>query len=241
MNNFESTKAKFLDAFERFLWKRRNNLERSLLDDWVELLSSTGIKSLNFSFDPREVCDYYSPDEVVFSSLFYFHDPDYLRECCSPGPDCLAGKHCIPIGGVDCADELVYLSADPKLGIAHLHRVDDVFPASDLDAVFAEAASRLNMSLQRFVGLLRPQTNLAKFSTSRDASKWLVVEGLGSKVRYQIHLSEKWDVGERSFHSSAESEEFFFDLIRRGLAMSDLSLLDCSTHLRGRIETILNS
>jgi hypothetical protein len=240
MTDFESAKAEFLAAVEHFLWERRNGSRRGLLGDWVGLLSRTGFSSLDFSFSPRELHDHYSSDEVVFSSTFDFHDPDYLRECCSPGSDCLAGKRCIPIGGVDGADGFIYLSEDVELRIAHLHH-DDVFSASDLDAVVAEEASRLKVSLQAFVGFLRPQTKLAKLSASLDASKWLVVENVGTLVRYEIHLSEDWDVGERSFHGLPESEEFFFELIRGGCATMELSLLHCSPHIRQRIEAILSS
>jgi hypothetical protein len=238
MPDFESTKSEFAAALERLILKRGNDSDHSLLDDWIEVISPMGITALDFSFDPRALHDFYTKDEIVFSKTFYFYDAEYLRECCSPGDDCLAGKHCIPIGGVDGADEFIYVSDNLELGIASLHH-EDAFSARDLDTEVAERASRLGVSLPRFVELLAPQTSLAKFSATQDASKWMVVENLGTKVRYEINLSEKWDVGERTFGSSSESEAFFFNLIRKGCARTSLSILYCPRHLQRRIEEIL--
>jgi hypothetical protein len=238
MTDLESAKARCADACERLVRGFHVQPGPSLLDAWIELLAKTGILSHRFSFNPREMHDYYSPDEAVFSKTFDFYGPAYLRECCSPGPDCLAGKHCIPIGGVDGASEFIYISENLALGIAHLHR-DDVFSASDLDAVVTEDASRLNFPLVRFVQHLAPPTNFATLGPPHDASKWLRVEDLGTKVRYEINLSGDWNIGERSFAGPMESEEFFFDLIRQGRAVTDLTIVVCSQHLRRRIETLL--
>jgi len=238
MTDHEAAKAGFADAVGRLVRERYNQPRFGLLDDWIELLLRTGVSALNFSFDPREMDDSYSHGDVVFSQTFFFYDPVYLRECCSPGPDCLAGKHSFPIGGVDGASEFIYVPENLELGIAHLYR-EDVFSALDLDAVVAENAARLNISLQRFIQLLAPPTNLVKLAATRDASKWLVVEDLGSRVRYEINLSGSSDVGERAFHSPSESDGFFIDLIRRGCAIADLTILECPPHLRQRIESLL--
>jgi hypothetical protein len=240
MTDFESTKAEFEAELKRLITKRAHDSKHNLLDDWIEALSPTGITNLRFSFDPRELHDDYAKDEIVFSKRFSFYDADYLRQCCSPGDDCLAGKHCVPIGGVDFADEFIYISDNLKLGIAQLHR-DDVFSALDLDREVAKRASRLKVSLPRFLKILVPLTNLAILTVNRDASKWLVVENLGTKVRYQMHLPGKEDEGERSFLSSSESEAFFFRLIQQGRATASLSIMYCPEHLQQRIEEILNS
>lgn len=239
MTDFESAKAKVNATVELFLRNRADHPARGLFDNWVDALSRTEFSALGFSFDPRDLHGHYPPDEVVFSSTFHLFEPAYLRQCCSPGADCLAGKRCIPIGSVDGADGFVYISEDSELGIAHLHH-DDVYTASDLDGVVTDNSSRLELPLQTFFNLLRPPTNLAKLAPRLDGSKWLVVEDLGTKVRYEIHLSDEWDVGERQFHTPHESEEFFFELIRRGCATSRLSLLYCSPHLEQRVEAMLN-
>lgn len=247
MTDFECTKAKFAASLERLVSERGIDSKRSLIDDWIDVLSRSGIAAFDFSFSPRDLDDYYSDDEIVFSSTFYFYDPEYLRECCSPGDDCLAGKHCIPIGGVNGADEFIYVSDNLELGIAHLHR-DDAFAAMDhiargraldLDAKVAATASRLKMPLPRFVGLLRPQTDLVKLFPRHDASQWLVVENLGTRVRYEIKLSGYGDHGEQSFDTASESERFFFNLIQNGAATTTLSILDCPAHLEKRIKQIL--
>jgi hypothetical protein len=240
MTDFESTKAVFEAALERLITKRAHDRKHSLLDDWIEAVSAAGITTLRFSFDPRELHNYYAEDQIVFSKRFFFYDADYLRECCSPGDDCLAGKRSIPIGGINFADEFIYITNNLNLGIAQLHR-DDVFSALDLDREVEESASQLKVSLPRFLKILAPITNLAILTVNSDASKWLVVENLGNKVRYQIHLPGKVDEGERPFLSSAESEEFFFRLIQQGRATASLSILYCPQHLQQRIQEILNS
>jgi hypothetical protein len=243
MVDFEATKASFEAALKRLISRRDKNSKHSLLDDWIEAVSPTGISSLSFSFSPRDLYDNYLNDEVVFSKSFYFYDAAYLRECCTPGDDCLAGKRSIPIGGVDGADEFVYVSGNLRLGIAPLHR-DDVFEAfrsSGLDKLVEKTASRLETSLTRFVRLLAPETDIVRFSVTRDASRWLLVENLGRKVRYEINLSENWEAGERAFDSLSVSEAFFYSLIEQSCATTDLSILACPPNLQQRIEGILRN
>lgn len=237
--DFETAKSEFATILKRMVADRINASKRCLLDDWIETISSSELKDLAFSFSPREFDDYYNEDEIVFSKTFYFYGGQYLRQCCSPGGDSIAGKRCIPIGGVDGADEFLYMTDSPNLNVALLHH-EDVFLAEDLDTVVVESTSGLEISLQQFVDLLRPQTNFAKFTAIADASKWLIVEDLGGCVRYEINLTDHSNDGEKSFASSADSEAFFFDMIQKGCATTRLSILDCSPHLRGRIEAILN-
>lgn len=89
--------------------------------------------------------------------------------------------------------------------------------------------------------MLQPETRLAKFMVSNDASKWLVVEQIGPLVRYEFNLSADWDEGEQKFQSVTESEAFFFDLIARGCATTRLSILSCSPQIRAQVETVLKS
>ncbi len=240
MTDFESTKAEFSLAVDRLVADRTNSVGRNLLDDWISILSADGMTTLSFSFDPREIDDWYNDDEVVFSKTFCFYKELYLRQCCSPGPDCVAGTQCIPVGGVDGADEFLFITDTPSFKIAVLHH-DNVFLADQLDTVVLEKSERLNVPLTRFLRLLQPETCLAKFMASNDASKWLVVEQIGHTIRYEFNLSAEWDDGEQAFPSVDESEAFFFDLIKRGCATTGLSILSCSPRIREQVERILES
>jgi hypothetical protein len=116
-----------------------------------------------------------------------------------------------------------------------------VFLADDLDAVVEATATRLGKPLTAFVDCLIPPTNLVKLSARDDASKWLVVEDLGSLVRYEINLDTEWKQDTREFRSAKESAGFFFEIIQQGMNIANLSILACPSHLRQRIESMLRS
>jgi len=241
MTDFQTIKVEFSLAVDRALTDRANSAERSLLDDWVSTLSAVDVATLKCSsFDPREIDNWFNDNEVVFSKTFHLCNESDLRQCCSPGPHCRAGSHCIPIGGVDGGDEFLFVTDTPSFKIAVLHH-DDVYLANELDAVVLEKSERLNVPITRFLELLRPETCFAKFMASNDASKWLVVEQIGQSVRYEFNLSPDWDDGEQQFQSVDESEAFFFDMIKKGCATTGLSILSCSPQIREQIETILKS
>jgi hypothetical protein len=119
MADFEKTKTDFIGVVNQLLQTRSAASDRNLLKDWTSILAVTSICELDFSFDPRSIHNYYSEDELVFSDEFYFYGAEYLEECCRPGDDCLAGNSCIPIGGVNGADEFIYICNDLDKGIAH--------------------------------------------------------------------------------------------------------------------------
>ncbi|MEM9214154.1 MAG: hypothetical protein AAGD25_07370 [Cyanobacteria bacterium P01_F01_bin.150] len=124
--------------------------------------------------------------------------------------------------------------------IAILHH-DDVYLADELDAVVLERSKLLTVPLTHFLELFQMETCLAKFMASNDASRWLIVEHNGQSIRYEFNLSPNWDDGEQAFQSVDQSEAFFFDMIRRGCATIELSILSCSPQIREQVETILKS
>ena len=240
MTDFHTTRTKFSFAVDRVFADRPNSAVGTLLDNWASTLSAADVATLACSFNPREIDNQYDENEVVFSKTFRFYSESELRQCCSPGPDCIAGTLCIPIGDVDGGDEFLFMTDTPSLKIAVLHH-DDVYLADELDTVVLEKSERLNVPITRFIELLKPETCLAKFIASTDASKWLVVEQTGHSVRFECNLSHDSEDGEQEFSSVDASEAFFFDVIKRGRATTRLSILSCSPKIRQQVEMILIS
>ena len=238
MDELEKAKRELATRIERLISRRQGtDAESSLLIDWVHTVKNTRIEEFEFSFDPRAIHDHDAGDEMVFSKAFSFYGDSFLEENCRAGSH-LARENCMPIGSVDGDDEFIYICNDLSRGIALLHH-DDVFLADDLDAVVYDSAARLETSLTAFVDCLKPPARLAKFLATGDASKWLVVEDLGSVVRYEMNLDDNWRDGEQAFDSETESEEYFYRVIERGLEIARLSVLQCSPSVWNRVESLL--
>ena len=240
MTDIESIKTELALVLNRVLAERAESKTRNVIEDWSTILALTRVDTARFSFSQREIDNSYSDDEIVFSKTVDFFGDSYLQECCTPGSDCLAGSRCIPIAGVDGADEFLFITNTPNLDVTILHH-DDVYVADDLDKIVHEKAERTELPLLQFLEILQPETTLAKFMASTNASKWLVVEQNGKLVRYEFNLTAEWDDGEQSFNTTDEAETFFFDTIRRGVASTALSIISCSSVIHQQVETIIES
>jgi hypothetical protein len=114
-----------------------------------------------------------------------------------------------------------------------------VFSAKDLDELVEREAIQQGTSIVHFIDCLFPQTKLARFSAHKDASKWLVVENLGYKVRYEMSLGKDSRAETREFQSSHDATAFFFDVIRQGTKVKQLSLISCPKDLTSQIELLI--
>jgi len=236
---FEKQKAELIARVQRLQNRKHTSGISSLLNEWCDVYDEQPFCKLQTSFDPRQFYDYYTDDELVFCGEFDFWDSKYLRECCSPGSDCLAGKRCFPIGGAYNADKFVYICNDLSLGIAIVHH-DDAFCAEDLDDEVETVASNTDVKLARFVDSLIPRTEKTILGVDRDGRYWMILEKRDKTVRCQMNMKESWEE-EQSFETHEAAREYYLQLIRECRKKNNkLTIVSCPHNLTSVISSLID-
>ena len=156
--DFESAKREALAALPALAGATQGLGVEQVLEAWIRF-ASTPFFCFFHRFDPRTVLPHLEADDEIGDGGYELdlYDPEYLTEAWEErAEEGLGGQRSFLIGGINGADELVFVSSRLAAGVAILSH-DDVFCADDLDASIDGNIAYLNCSLERLFGLLEPR------------------------------------------------------------------------------------